>query len=399
MKPSYLDHDGEKNFVLKRKILEMLTSGDHFTIAHISKEVKTSIPTTTKFIDELVEDRLIIEKGKIDTAGGRKPNVFGLNPDAGYMVGVEVTQDHLKVAISNFIGNVIGYQDNINFKLENTRSSLGNFCDCINKVTTSLHINKEEILAYGISLSGRVNPELGYSFAYDLDKERPVDEILTSFLGKPVAIENDSRAMCYGEYTHTEHAVRDMLFLNVSWGLGMGLIIDKKLFYGKSGYSGEIGHFPMLDNNLICRCGKTGCLETGASGSAIHRIILEKLDEGRASCLSTKYKRKQEISLDDILDAIKEEDVLTLEVVEQVGDELGKAIAGLINIFNPELVILGGRLAEAKEYILLPVRTAINKHSLHIVSRDTKVELSVLGGKSGPIGACMLARNKFLRFV
>ena len=124
MKPSYLDHDGEKNFVLKRKILEMLTSGDHFTIAHISKEVKTSIPTTTKFIDELVEDRLIIEKGKIDTAGGRKPNVFGLNPDAGYMVGVEVTQDHLKVAISNFIGNVIGYQDNINFKLENTLSSV-----------------------------------------------------------------------------------------------------------------------------------------------------------------------------------------------------------------------------------------------------------------------------------
>ena len=157
-----------------------------------------------------------------------------------------------------------------------------------------------------------------------------------------------------------------MLFINVTWGLGMGMIIDGKLSYGKSGYSGEIGHFPLLDNDQICHCGKTGCLETGASGSAILRIFIEKLREGRASLLSEKINKGEEITLMDILNAVNEEDVLAIEVVEEIGTVLGRALAGLINLFNPELVVIGGIVAKAGEYLLLPVKSAIQKHSLKI---------------------------------
>ena len=152
----------------------------------------------------------------------------------------------------------------------------------------------------------------------------------------------------------------------------------------------------MLNNDIICQCGKVGCLETGASGSALHREFLQKLDEGKASILSDKYKRGEEITLDDITDALGEEDMLAIECVEHVGNVLGKALAGMINIFNPELVVIGGRLNVTGDYLLLPIKSAINKHSLNMVSKDTRVEMSRLGKKAGPIGACMLSRSRLL---
>lgn len=203
--------------------------------------------------------------------------------------------------------------------------------------------------------------------------------------------------MTYGEYIcGVANNEKNMLFLNVAWGLGMGMILDGKLSYGKSGFSGEIGHFPFLNNDRICQCGKRGCLETGASGSAMHRSILEKLQEGRSSSLSEKFSNKEDITLDDILEAVEEEDVLAIEAVEEVGTILGLAIAGLINIFNPELVVIGGRVSTAKEYLLLPIKSAIQKHSLNIINQDTTIKFSKLGRKAGPIGACMLSRSKLL---
>ena len=124
--------------------------------------------------------------------------------------------------------------------------------------------------------------------------------------------------MTYGEYMCGVGNNEDtMIFVNASWGLGVGLVIDRKLFYGRSGFSGEFGHFPLLDNEVICRCGKRGCLETGASGSAVHRIFMEKLAQKRVSMLSDKYNRGEQILLEDILEALGQEDVLAIEVMER----------------------------------------------------------------------------------
>ena len=187
-----------------------------------------------------------------------------------------------------------------------------------------------------------------------------------------------------------------MRYITACWGLGLGRIIDGMIFYGKSGFSGEFGHFPLLDNEIICRCGKRGCLETGASGSALHRIFLEKLRQGRVSMLSEKFKKGVEITLNDILDALLKEDVLAIEVLDSVGHTLGKAIAGLINMFNPEMIVIGGTLSVAKEYLMLPVRNAVNKYSLMLVNKDTQIKLSALGERAGVMGACLLARSKSL---
>ena len=224
--------------------------------------------------------------------------------------------------------------------------------------------------------------------------------LLEERLGYTVYIENDTRAATYGEYmSGVGNSEKTMLYINASWGLGLGMVLVGKLFYGKSGFSGEYGHFPMFDNEVICRCGKRGCLETGASGSAVHRIFLERLGEGRISMLSDKFRGGEAISLDDILSAVLKEDVLAIEIMESVGHTLGKALAGLINMFNPELIVLGGTLAATRDYLMLPVKSAINKYSLRMVSKDTEIKFSKLGESAGVVGASLLARSKLLHLL
>lgn len=206
--------------------------------------------------------------------------------------------------------------------------------------------------------------------------------------------------MTYGEFLYGQHGYKkDILFMNVSWGLGMGMVIDGKLTYGKSGFSGEIGHFPILDNNQICQCGKIGCLETGASCSALQRMITEKLVAGRSSMLVNKFNKDRLIDLSDIMDAIREGDILAIETVEQIGLTLGRAVAGLINLFNSELVVIGGLLSSAAEYLRLPVMTAIQKYTLSTVSRETEIKFSDLGEQAGAKGACMIARSRLLDII
>lgn len=397
MKNFFLKSMDNKNMAIKKKIIGLCINDGDFSIAELSKETNTSIPTVTKLIGELIEEGFIEDLGKTGTSGGRRPSIYGLNPAAGYFIGVDVRQHHISIAVSNFKGNILDYKDDLPFVLEGTEQSLTSLCEILKAHTKKIGIQPDNVLAYGINLTGRVNHETGYSFSYFIGEDKPLAPTLEKMLDTPVFIENDSRAMTYGEYLcGVANNEKNMLFINVSWGLGMGMILNGKLYYGKSGFSGEIGHFPLLDNDIICQCGKVGCLETGASGRAIHRIVMEKLKDGKASVLSGKHANGEDITLDDILSALAEEDVLVIEAVEEIGSTLGRAIAGLINIFNPELVVIGGRLSKAEEYLMLPIKSSINKHSLNIVSKDTVIKFSKLGKKAGAIGACMLSRSQLI---
>ncbi len=397
MTETFLNNIDGKNAIFKKNILALCINDGDYSIADLSKELNASIPTITKLVGELIEEGFLVDMGKMGTSGGRRPSIYGLNPSAGYFVGIEVRWRTITVAVTNFKGHIIDYFEDAPFELTNTEESFKELCRYLQELISKVNIDKDKILAYGFNLSGRVNIETGYCFTYFIGEDMPLSTLLESELGCPVFVENDSRAMTYGEYIcGVANNEENMLFINVTWGLGMGMITEGKLSYGKSGYSGEIGHFPLLNNDQICQCGKTGCLETMASGSAMHRIIIEKMMDGRSSTLSEKYNAGEEITLDDILNAVNEEDVLAIEVVEEVGSVLGRAIAGLINIFNPELVVIGGYVSRVKEYLLLPVRTAIQKHSLNLVNKDTNIKFSKLGEKAGSIGSCMLSRSKLL---
>jgi predicted NBD/HSP70 family sugar kinase len=384
-----------KNVQIKKDILTHFMSNGNDTISEVSKVLDLSVPTITKFITELMDQDLIKEFGKAHTLGGRHPIVYGLSPESAYFVGVDITRHHLNMGLMDFTGNMVDIQMGIPFTYDNSIESLDQLGNHIQDFIDKTGERKQKIFNVNVNISGRVNPESGYSYSSFYFNERPLSELLTKRLNFKVGIDNDTRAMAYGEYMNgIVEGEQNIIFINISWGLGIGIIIDGKPYYGKSGFSGEFGHFPTFDNEILCHCGKKGCLETEASGLAMHRIILERISKGESTILTDQVKDINKLTLTDIMRATALEDPLCIEIIEDVGYKLGKYIAGLINIFNPDLVVIGGQVAEAEGFIMLPIKSSIKKHSLSLVNKDSEIVASKLKSKAGVIGACMIARSR-----
>ena len=387
---------GTKGALLKKKIIAHYIYNGSSTITDLSKELDLSVPTVTKFISEMCEEGYINDYGKLETAGGRHPNLYGLNPESGYFIGVDIKRFAVNIGLINFKGDMMDLKMNIPYLFQNSIEGLNELCKLISQFIKKLSIDKDKILNININISGRVNPESGYSFSQFNFEERPLAEVMTERLDYKVTIDNDSRAMTYGEYLKgVVTGEKNVIFVNISWGLGVGIIIDGKIYTGKSGFSGEFGHITTFDNEIICHCGKKGCLETEASGSALYRILLERIKNGENSILSNRINDEANpLTLDEIISSVNKEDLLCIEIVEEIGQKLGKQIAGLINLLNPELVIIGGTLSLTGDYITQPIKTAIRKYSLNLVNKDSVVITSKLKDRAGIVGACMLARSR-----
>lgn len=384
-----------KMIKLKKSIIKRLTLIGEATIAELGKETDFSVPTVSKIISELIEEEIVYETGKVDTAGGRRPSLYGINPKACYYLGVEVKKTCINIGIQDFNNSFVSHSENIAYTLENTRESLSALCRIINQFVDDSTVPREKIIGACVNLSGRINSRKGFSYSFFFFEEKPLSEIIESQINIKTFLENDTRAMTCGEYNCgvVQHE-KDVLFINVSYGVGIGIISNGNLYYGKSGYSGEFGHSPVFENEIICHCGKKGCLETEISGIALERKFRNALRNGSTSVLSGK-KPVDEITMTDILDAIREnEDTLAIEIMEEIGSKLGRYLSMLINIFNPELVVIGGTLAETGLYLRLPVRTNIHKYSLSLVSLDMELKMSNLGSKAGVTGACYILRDK-----
>ena len=391
---------GSKTASLKKEILCYYINNGENSLADLGKEMNLSIPTVTKLVGELIDEEYVVDFGKQETAGGRRPNIYGLNHDSGYFVGVDICHNTLNIGMINFNGVMVAFKMNIPYNVDHSPEKFEELCALINDFLDNSGVPRHKIISVGINISGRVNTRSGHSYSYFYIDERPLTEIFNERLGIHVSIDNDSRAMTYGEFLNgCVQGEKNVVYINLNWGLGMGLIINGELYYGKSGFSGEIGHYPTFNTETLCHCGKKGCLETQASGSYVYRVFMEKLKNGNTSILGKKYKNGEKITLTNIINSALQDDMMAIELIEEVGSTLGKAIAGLINIFNPELVVIGGTMAQAGDYLLLPLRSSVKKYSLNLVSNDTSLKLSKLGEKSGIIGACMLARSKAVGLI
>ncbi|GAB3967191.1 ROK family transcriptional regulator [Spirosoma terrae] len=384
----------------KKSILSYFANVGNAIIPELSKELVISVPKVTAVVGELIKEGLIQDYGKIESSGGRKPNLYGVVPDSAFFIGVDVKQSHVNIGLLDLQKNLISVTENLPYTLNNTRESLDTLCQHIKAFIAGLAVSKDKIRGIGINLSGRINYATGYSYSFFFFEERPLSEIIEQEVGIRVFLENDSRAMAYGEFcAGVVEKEKNVMFLNLDYGIGVGIMIDGQLYYGKSGYAGELGHVPIFDNELICHCGKKGCLETEGSGWALVRMFREKLLEGSTSVLTRNGQDPDAITMEDIIQAAKNDDVLAIELIAKLGENLGRGIAFLINVLNPELVILGGSLATTKEYLLLPIKTSLNKYSLSLVNNDTQLKLSTLGEHAGIIGACLLVRDRSLSLV
>lgn len=382
----------------KTALLNLLIEHGGQTIAELSSSLGVSVPYTTKTLNELIEDGLIEVTGKKDNYSKRAPKIYDLIATSGYFLGIDTGKQSLTFGICDFCGNMVAEPELIHFDYQDTPECFDRFINLINEYIQRSGIARSQIKKACMSIGGRVNPEIGCAYNYFTCTEMPLAEALTERLDLPFCIDNDTRCMTYGEYLKGVcKGLKNIIFVNVSWGIGIGIIFDGKLYLGKSGFSGEIGHMHIYNNDIICHCGKTGCMETETSGSALLRKMKEALENGGTSVLSDKVKNQhQELTLQDILDAIKKEDVLSIETLQKVAVELGTNLAGIINIFNPEMLVIGGDLSVTGAYLTQPICMGIKKFSLNMVNEDSQVAASTLKEYAGLIGACLMARSKYL---
>ena len=390
-----------KNLQYKKRIVEYFILNGPDTLTTVAKELDISVPTANKFVSELCDSGLLENYGKLETTGGRHPYLYGLSPDSCYFLGVDFTTNNIHIGLMNFTGGRVYEKMNIPFQFTNTPECLETLCSEVEKFIAEGHVPKDRIMSIGVNIIGRLNPKSGYTYTYFNFDEVPLADKLSQRFGIVTYIDNDSRACAYGEYmANFKDKGKNMLFVKVAWGLGLGIIINGEPYSGKSGFSGEFGHMHTYENEIMCHCGKKGCLETEASGSAMYRKFMQRIHEGGNSILSLDPRFQDndmsKLRVEDLIEATQKEDIMCIEILEEVGEQLGMHISSLINLFNPHIVVIGGVLSATGDYLMQPLRSAIRKYSLNMVNQDTELKLTMLKNYAGLVGACMLARKKII---
>src|SRR5690606_26725857 len=234
-----------KNSILKKKILAHFANEGNATLADLGHVLKLSTPKINELVIELIEMGLVKDYGKVNSGVGRKPHIYGLESESVFFVGVDVKQNFVNIGLMNFKRTLVQFKKNVTYKLLNTPESLEELCRVIESFIDNSEVPKEKVLGVGINLSGRINRRSGHSYSFFNFEENPLSKVLEKRLGILSYLENDSRAMAYGEFCNgvvTDE--KDVLFIHLDEGIGMGVLIDGKLYYGKSGFAGEFGHIP-----------------------------------------------------------------------------------------------------------------------------------------------------------
>ena len=225
-----------------------------------------------------------------------------------------------------------------------------------------------------------------------------LQQLLERKFSKPIYIQNDVKSAALAEYRFgLAHGKKDVLVLSLDWGVGLGVILDGKLRSGTTGFAGEIGHIPLLNDGALCYCGKRGCLETIASGMALASMAKEGIKSGQHSLLNKLSDQEiDSIEPQVIIDAANRGDQYAINILAEVGMNLGKGIAILIQLFNPELIILGGRMAEAKQYITTPIQQSLNTYCMAQLRERTQLAISELGPNASILGSVATVMEKIL---
>jgi len=389
---SGLDRVAIKRKIRKNVILGILQNHEALSFTEISQQSHFSLPVVSDLVKELIQEGFVEPVTVRPSKIGRPPEMVKINPNSGYIIGIDIGRVTNNLVVIDMKRTVVAELDVNTIALRDDEKIFDAIEAEVAQLVKNAQIPEEKILGIGVAIPGLVDSKTGRSYTYLTAGDKPVREILEQRLQKPVAIENDAKAMALGEkYFGAARDVNHALVLNLGWGIGMGIILDGEIYYGARGFSGEVGHIRVMDNGYLCECGKQGCLESVASGRAIQRIAVERLKNGAPSRLAKDFpKNIDAITVADIVEAACNGDQFSIELLEEAGKAIGEVIAYLINLFNPEKIILGGRVSNAGRFILHPIKTTAFRYSLIELQRDVSIEISQLGARSGALGATAL---------
>lgn len=362
-----------------RKIVSHLYVNGKASIADIVKQSKISQPLVASLVDDLLGFGIILDNGIGESIGGRRPNLYCINPEYQYVLGVDINLHTLTIALFDLNNTLVLREEYMNFDLNNSSEYTDKLVSKVNDILLKKNISPANVLAMGISIPGLVDAEHGITFSHLSFAKEGLATYLGDKLGFTVLLDNDARMMALGEKAFGKaKGKKDVLCLNLSNGIGLGIILNGKLYSGKNGFAGEFGHILIDPDGELCYCGKIGCLETLISGTILVKKIREAVDNGQPSLLSQYKVEGKKINLRAVVGAIIKGDQFAIDQLNKMSEYLGKGLVTLIHLFNPEMIIFGGRLAYAGKYMMDPVNMVLNKYAMDRISSETEIVCSDL---------------------
>jgi len=309
----------------------------------------------------------------------------------GYVVGVDLGGTKILTALADLQGRVLSKSRQLTKAKEGPEAIINQIVASIEEVTGKANIDNSKIRAVGVGCPGPLNVEKGIIYnTPNLNlKNVNIKEVLEAKLTAPVFIENDANAAALGEKWFGAGQERDdLIYMTISTGIGGGIIINRRLYHGANDSAGEIGHIvidPTLD--VECGCGDQGCWEAIASGTAIGRLGREAIKQGKQSKMTDLVSEIEEIDGATVTKAAANGDKVALGIIERVTNYLGIGVANLVNILNPEMVIIGGGVTKAGKMILEPIREIVAERALDAPAGVVEIVSAELGDDVGVIGA------------
>lgn len=379
----------------RSRIVKCLSkSEESLTLPEIANLVRISLPTAIKLTNELINSKWVIEEGKKETESGRRPTLYALNKELICAVGVEILLKSIQVTILKIGFDVILSEQDKTFVLENTQECLDKVISFIAGAITKSGRSKNQIMGVGIGITGRVNTNTGESITYFNFLNKPLADYIEDNLLLPVVIDNDTRVHGIAEYMFGKGKnTQNTLMINMSRGLGMSILLDKKIVRGEMGFAGEFGHMLFGEENRHCMCGKQGCLGTEVSGYALEEDLKNALAKGETSINFSK-ETVESVRYDVILDAAINGDSLAIKLIQKQGEKLGSALGNILNLLNPSLIVIGGKFARVKDILTDPIKMGLKKTALMNVANACKIVSSELTDQAGPQGAACLVFGK-----
>ena len=361
---------------LKLSILKRLYFSNPQSIAELSASIGKSVPNITNAVNKLLQLNLIEQDGLAPSTGGRRAAQFVPNEKhLPLILSIAIDQFYTSVVVVDFKNQ---YKTAINTEVIDLRED-----DAYEKIialtkTTIQQTDAYQIYGIGVTIPGFVDSKTGKNNSYSSNS--PFYDLKTNIqkeFNLPTFVENDSSAIAIAEHKFgSAKSIEDVMVVNLNWGVGLGMILDNELYRGHSGFAGEFSHIPLSDSNKLCSCGKKGCLEVDASLLAAVESATNSLKSGEVSSLQSIFKQQKYLTGDQLLSAAIQGDQLAMEAVNKIGYMLGKGIATLIHIINPELVLISGRGAKAKDVLLPKIQSAVLEFSIKRLSQNTKIQFS-----------------------
>ena len=381
---------GAKKLIYKKTILKQLYFNPGISCTELAHRINKSIPLTTRILEELVLENLVKDLGPGTAGLGRKPRTYALLDNSFFMLAVAADQFLTRIVLVSNQNKKV-WEAQLEMALDSNQEQLTVFCQSVDELITDSGVDRSRILGLGLGVSGSIDFNKGMNSLFQEKTETGI-QFLSKRLQVPAFIDNGSRLIALAEFQFGK-AVKhpNTMVLNLSWDIGLGMILTGEVFRGQDGFAGEFSHLPIFNNNKLCHCGKTGCLETETSMLVLIDKISEGVRSGRKSVLNREIDSvSREKAFDLVVHAALKGDQFVIELISELGYNIGQGVAILIHLLNPGQIVLSGRGASLGKLWVTSIQHAINKHCIPAIAENVEFEVSQMGADAEFIGAAAL---------